>query len=259
MKKAIKAIPVLMLVYLSTIFSSNASVISGDLYTDDGKLVELQGLEWLSLEHTSGMSVEDIANGFTDSYGNTWQSGHWRHASRIETEILLASLWGGVYEGVSSDNGDGADFFIDNFGGLTYEERYGQRLSNSDLTNWDFSGFFFGEVGECLVAMTYCYGQISAFDNAAFDINATNVLTSLNEIAYTANSGKGGIFNEYYGADFGLFNANQYLSADHSDFNIGHLLVRSGTSSISAPNSSLAFIPLLVIFFIGRIKKKSSI
>ncbi|MFT6898492.1 MAG: hypothetical protein ACJA13_002913, partial [Paraglaciecola sp.] len=43
---------------------ANAVIISGTQLTDSGKIVNLQGLEWLSLDHTLGINSIDLVNGF---------------------------------------------------------------------------------------------------------------------------------------------------------------------------------------------------
>jgi len=79
-------------------FNAHASIISGDHTTAGGKTVNLQGLEWLSFDHTMGLSRTTIegASGWTDNYATTYDADSWRYATRAETSALLQSLWDGT-------------------------------------------------------------------------------------------------------------------------------------------------------------------
>ena len=101
--------------------NTSASIISGVHTLSDGREVALQGLEWLSLEHTANMSRNEVEGGFTDQYGMVWADDDWRYASRTETETLLGSLWDNVYNGWSNGNYIGSKWFIDNFQGLGFD------------------------------------------------------------------------------------------------------------------------------------------
>lgn len=135
MKRVFSAVIFLSLVVS---MSAYAGLISGNHTTDGGKSVNLQGLEWMPLTHTAGLSRSQVgsSNGFTDRYGNEWKSGDWRYATRSETEILLGSLWGGVYSGFSSDNYDGAKWFFDFFGGIAFDTWINNE--RTDGKSWDF-------------------------------------------------------------------------------------------------------------------------
>lgn len=77
---------ILVITFLFVSSFSNATLISGQRILSNGKSVALQGLGWLPLTYTSGMSRTDIEDGFTDHFGNTWDSSYWRYATRAETE-----------------------------------------------------------------------------------------------------------------------------------------------------------------------------
>lgn len=110
-----------------------AHIVSGIHFTEGGKAVDLQGLEWLSLDRTRGISRSDIENG----YGGLWEEG-WRYANRLQTETLLQSLWGGDYKWGYPDYGDGADWFF-------------RSLAHGPLLFYEsvLRNFFYGAEGEC--------------------------------------------------------------------------------------------------------------
>lgn len=122
---------------------AKAGVISGVQYTAGGKAVDLQGLEWLSLDRTRGYSrlqVEGDQDGLI--------SDGWRYATRNEASLLLRSLWGGI-QGGSWDNGDGADWLFTYLGG-------GSLFAGHN----ELHSFFFGGAGECSpVAAESCRGM----------------------------------------------------------------------------------------------------
>lgn len=155
--------------------NAHAGIISGDQLTAGGKQVALQGLEWLSLDHTAGLSRADIEDGFTDRFGTVWNAGDWRYATRTETTMLLNSLWGGVWTGQlggwQSSNYDGASWFINAFEGLQYDVGFGDaRIDKTytfrgGYTNHDSSEFFFGNDYECHSSYDFtCYGLVQVAD-----------------------------------------------------------------------------------------------
>ena len=155
--------------------NAHAIIISGDQVTAGGKQVALQGLEWLSLDHTAGLSRADIEDGFTDRFGTVWNVGDWRYATRTETTTLLSSLWGGIWTGVQgawqSSNYDGASWFINTFQGLQYDAGFGNERIDKTYTlpggyiNHDASEFFFGNDYECHSSYDFtCYGLVQVAD-----------------------------------------------------------------------------------------------
>ncbi|HFG2245911.1 TPA: hypothetical protein ACGF9S_003386 [Vibrio cholerae] len=123
--------------------SAHAGFISGPKTFDGGKSVDLQGLEWMPLTYTAGLSRNQVeaAGGFTDRFGGVWNAGVWRYATRNETETLLGSLWGGRFNGWSHDNFAGAAIFL---------QWYGALYKDNNLSG---SQFIFGADGECYPAM----------------------------------------------------------------------------------------------------------
>lgn len=94
---------------LSVSVFANAGIISGTEYTDDGKLVDLQDLEWLTWDETYGISRTSIEAGY-----NGLLAQGWRYATTDELGTLFASLWGGV-NGWNSANYDGSQWLWENF------------------------------------------------------------------------------------------------------------------------------------------------
>ena len=234
---------------LSSVSSfANAGIISGLQKTDLGKNVDLQGMEWLSLEHTAGLSRFDIENGFTDRYGQVWAAGEWRYATRNQTELLLNSLWGQTWDGWSSDNVDGVNWFLEQFGGLAYDEGFGkERINkNSDSTDWlsyDYSWFNFGLENECSsISLSTCYGSIGVgtITDTSRYASATNIKT---QDIYTYNSGERvGYISDRRGADMGNDQLNSSHKKSRTGQYLGNLLVRnSPIAEVTEPSTFVIF------------------
>ena len=52
---------------------AQATIISGNHFTKAGKAVDLQGLEWLSLDMTKGYSRTQIENGYFGLIADGWE------------------------------------------------------------------------------------------------------------------------------------------------------------------------------------------
>jgi len=211
-------------------FHANATIISGSHFTDAGKAVDLQGLEWMSLEQTRGLSRTDVEDGFTDYDGNVWAAGDWQYATRAQTANLLGSLWGGVYSGWSADNADGAMWFVYTFFGTEYGNAVTSdgdgRHTDERWTSLDASLFLYGGTGEC-DSTASCWGQVSNAESHYRDILNTPVGTSEPNTSYHAESEQ----------ELGKFQWNWGLSATQNEVeninvgtahpSFGSLLVRS--------------------------------
>ncbi len=219
---------------------SSAIIISGSHTTSNGKSVDLQGLEWLSLDHTQNMKRADVEGGFTDTFGATFSASDWRYATRVETEKLLGSLWGGTYDTWSPDNGDGGDWFIKQFGGLNYDTGVG--ASRVDGTNslggWDRtdnSYFFFGEDRDCSISTAIsCFGSVGHAEGLsgpdhAVPRNPYNVELGMNELLTFSPTTELGYFNERSGTDMGYNGSNYGFLKSTNRMNLGSLLVRKAT------------------------------
>lgn len=227
----------------ATSIFADASILSGPQSTSGGKAVDLQGLEWMSLDHTAGLSREDIELGFTDRYDTVWGAGEWIYASRKQTEAMLGSLWGGSISGWSADNADGASWFITNFGGLGYDTWSGTTRTAKSYTgngtwkNFDYSHFYFGADLDCSdLANQSCNGLVEYGDNFLWsDLTGLDPDTGLDVTSYTKDSGPLGYFVEYKGVNMGWHDDNdstyKTLERDHW----GSLLVR--TASVPEPGS----------------------
>jgi hypothetical protein len=123
---------VLTFLMLGTV-PAQAAIVTGPHTTNAGKQVNLQGLAWLSLDMTRGISRDAVESG----YGGLTSDG-WRYATRNETANLLQSLWGGTTQGFTVDNGDGAVWFF------TYLGQGPLEFLGAVIRN-----FFYGDAGEC--------------------------------------------------------------------------------------------------------------
>ncbi|MCP5352934.1 MAG: hypothetical protein H6926_07085 [Chromatiales bacterium] len=216
----------MLLAALSVTHAAQAAVISGTQYTDGGKPVALQGLEWLSFDESLRIKRFDIENGI----GNTLFADGWRYATRTETETLINSLWGGVWNGNSNDNFDGADWFLNTFG-----VGWGPATS-ADNINVTLSYFYFGELGDCGGGSNQsCIGRVARADHSTVDIVGIDALTGLPGTSYYANTGAWGQFSDTYGGDFGLYATNQTVDYSAGFTQGGSLLVRGGVASVPAP------------------------
>lgn len=229
--KKLLATALLLTAGLST--SAHAGFISGTQVTDGGKSVNLQGLEWMPLTYTAGLSRNQVeaAGGFTDRFGGVWNAGEWRYATRTETETLLGSLWGGRYANWSGDNFDGASTFLSLFGALRLDAEQSQIYQRT-------SRFYFGSEHDCTHIGTHtCYGYISAFYNNTYSYTPYNVVTKSNE--FEGVFPNGGYFDELGGVNMGLGDDNYEARMDYRSYEIGSLLVRSASApshEVSAPN-----------------------
>lgn len=245
---------------LGTSFVSKADLISGTHLTDDGKTVDLQDLEWMSLEYTAGLSRIEVEGGFTDNYGTNWNANEWRYATRAETGILLNSLWGGVYEAWATNNADGATWFIKHFMGLAFDTGSGNSRvdgtqSNTLLSNYDWSDFLFGDSGECSSDWTdSCLGSVAAMTDYRQNLITYNVLTSALELAHLSGEPMGWI-GDTTGAEFNWNPTNLTLKTDDSDSTIGSLLVRKATV---VPEPSVLEIMTLGLLVLSMRRRRSA-
>jgi hypothetical protein len=199
----------------------------------------------MPLTYTAGLSRNYVAStsGWTDRFNHTWNSNDWRYATRTETETLINSLWGGIYDGYSSDNAIGAEWFIRTFGGIAYDTGFGdsrQDGSYSDIgtgyKNLNSSSFFFGQIGECNTQTSVsCHGYVShAANYDRGDIIGQRVKPLNSAVAYRKDTGELGFFGDAYGGNFGLVAQNLFITNSDSSSSRGSLLVRTSHAPISA-------------------------
>lgn len=228
---------------------AQAGFISGNHLLANGKTVALQGLEWMPLTYTAGLSRRDVEDGFTDRFNGVWSASDWRYATRAETETLLGSLWDETYDGWSKTNHVGASWFLSAFGGLMFDSNYGssridgQYSNNADWLRIDGTLMYFGNNGECHAnANNTCYGAIYAADNYFFsDLTALNVKTNTHGVSYVMGSGSVGWFNDYYGGKHGIVTHNYAIQKSNTAADFGSLLVRTMRNNepvaVSAPTA----------------------
>ncbi len=251
---------------------ANAGLISGSHTTDGGKTVDLQGLDWLSFEHTAGLSRNDVESGFTDTYGTSWDANYWRYATRSETEILLGSLWDQKWDGWSGSNFDGANWFLSAFSGLGYDTGYGTsrvdgKRNDSAFTNHDYTNFFFGADKECNDDTSVgCFGQVAATEQFNSTIESFDVteMRSYNSYCNYCGDTVAGHFMDQLGLNSGRTDSNATQSKGRLGQDWGSLLVKN---NLPTPNSGSTSVPepsTLAIFALGimglasrRFKKKA--
>ncbi len=246
-----KIFSIFLIIILSFTNTCESSIISGKYTLSNGKTVNLQGLEWLPLYYTAGISRDDIENGFTDRFENKWQHNEWRYATREETEKLIGSLWDNQYDGWSTGNAIGAWWFLDNFGGLSYDSGYGSsRVNGEDSGLWysgfDQSFFYFGETYDCSSdsEMT-CVGHIAANRNYGFDLYAHHVDSGFRLNSYAKNSGFAGYIDSNKGLNTGKENKNNFHEKSFISYDQGSLLVRkipNHPNEVPTPSIFIIFI-----------------
>jgi hypothetical protein len=228
--------------------SAHASLISGPITFDGSKTVDLQGLEWMPLAYTQGLSRYDVESGFNDST-KAWGAGSWRYATRNETESLLGSLWGGRYDGWSYDNFVGASKFIELFGATW----------STDKTNKS-STFLFGAVGDCTQSLVRsCYGTVQTYHGSYPDQYTYDKLNGWN-LALSAREGQQviGRFDEEFGLNAGRHDNNNVVDTMATHAWMGSLLVRSMETPV-APVSSPAALSLFALGLCGLLLRRRKI
>jgi|TARA_R110002060_G_scaffold77607_2_gene89285 hypothetical protein len=251
-KLYLSTIALLLLSFLFS-FTANAGLISGNQLTFNGRSPELQGLEWLSLDYTKGLSRNEIENGFTDNYNNTWDSNEWRYATRHETETLISSLWGGNFNGWSEDNADGAKWFLEHFGLLSPNHNNGQ----GDFPNSGLSIFLFGDNDECFSGTDIsCIGDIQYTDSFLGEYVTWEIIKDQGTITgqeYRNNTTfvptSLGRFDELYGLNANINDVNFIHPKSSSLLSQGSLLVRNSAVNVTEPSTLLLFLTFLVFIF----------
>jgi hypothetical protein len=237
--------------------SAHAGFISGNQTLSNGNSVALQGLEWMPLTYTAGLSRTDIEDGFTDRFGTTWGAGEWTYATRAQAETLLGSLWDKTIVGWSYGNAAGAKWFLDSFGGLAFDTGYGNsrvdgKSPSPRYTAYDHASFYFGADKECTFASFHsCFGRVEYWDNNTEDSPGYNVVTRIASDTYIKNTGAAGYFDEYNGLRAGYDNYNNAQAFSASSQYIGSMLVRQTPQTTPAPVSAPTSLSVLALGLLG--------
>lgn len=201
------------------------AIISGGHLLSDGRYVNLQGLDWLSIDATMGSPREFVLSGVGYEGYNDW-----RFATREETENLLDSLWGGIIENWDISNFVGADWFVQNFGadvGSGGYQYWSSFYYGSDSDVAAVSGF-----GDTLKGSVYCNYDVDWFpDEFAFD---------------------SGHFTDKDGLSAGASPGNVAIRTTSGEPLSGYLLVRNTTPLPEANSLVLMTLGILMLFSAKR-------
>lgn len=149
--------------------TAEATIISGMKNVAGLGNVSMGGLEWLSLNHTSGMSRAEVELSLQNN--NNFGSGEfgWRYATLTEVKALLDQI--SVSSNFSYETGNllGAEWFLSLFDPL--EEFHNVSSRSYSYTHHARSTFFYGNDNECVAsALHSCVGTVrytldSSLDN----------------------------------------------------------------------------------------------
>ena len=206
--------------------SVHASIISGTQYTNDGKLVNLGNLEWLSWDITIGLSRNDIEGGALGLLDEGW-----RYATRLELSDMFRSIAGAV--GQSALNSDGTKWLWENFDNASFNAPAYTPGGSVGLSRLKY--LYVGEDGECRADTSQsCIAQWGAYTRA--------------DLGYVGASGYNPVYNYY-------FDKSTASSGNLSDFGqTASVLVRiaqNNTTPVSAP-SSVAILALTLFGLVSR-------
>lgn len=182
---------------------------------------DLQGLDWLTLDNTLGESPNTV-NGLLDTY----EGGGWRYATRLETETLTGSLWGGTISGFSLDNANGARWFNDIFS-VTWS------TPSSYFPVLDYSDFFFGAPGDCDPDLSLtCYGSVRSLTRGPLPGQIPAVRVSDGEVVIQelVPFESYGFFTDTWGLNAGLYDWNSTRLNTLESATLASLLVRTNCS-----------------------------
>lgn len=247
---------------LSTVaVSANAGLISGEqsFQNSQGQAqqVNLQGLEWLSLDHTFGIAREDIENqAWTDNNGTTWQAGDWRFATRQETNDLINSIWGGTFDGWGHSNYQGVSWFDENFGLINGSH------SDSGFVDYQFAWFNYGQTNECITdASQTCQGYIALAEDYVGSALASNNVNRPGQFAVGydtfVHDGLGYVSEYWSGSEVGLTSRAFSTRINERFASVGSFLVRAEVPE-PAPIALLAS-GLIAFGFIRKNKRKKTV
>jgi hypothetical protein len=235
---------VLVGIVLSVSSFANAGIISIENTNTEfsiGSFANLQGLEWLSLDVTLGLSRTNVENGFIGNDNNAYSyssnanrlNDSWRYATNEEVESLINSLTYNLSnydpKRVTVNQFEAANWFNQNFGFVSIDEDH-----------WDYynySSFMYGHKEDYGYGLTSNYGRIFT--------------GYVSDYAYLSN-GYQGSFTKY--KDIARINHSYKHVSVNSDYNdIGSMLVR--TTQVPEP-STLAIFALGMIGLSSRRFKK---
>lgn len=222
---------------------ANAGIISIENTNTEfsiGNYANLQGLEWLSLDVTLGLSRANVENGFVGNGNNTYTyssnanrlNDSWRYATTEEVESLINSLTNNLFnhdpKKVTVNQFEAANWFQQNFGFVSI-----------DASHWDYYNYS---------SFMYGHKEGSAWGGS----NYGRIMTGyVSDNAYLGN-GYQGSFTKY--KDIARINHSRGTVGVNSGYNdIGSMLVR--VTQVPEP-STLAIFALGLIGLASRRFKK---
>jgi hypothetical protein len=225
--------------------TGNAHIITtdGTILTDT---TGLEGLEWLPLTETAGMSRSEVESNL---FGTTAYEGY-RYATRLETELLLGSYFEGNlldYDfGETTNTAEAADSFINDFGALD-SDVYELFTGTDDLDNpISYDGYR---------SSYFIYGAETTEDLRLTDA----ILYGGVDVILNGESPVAGIFMEYFGTDSSHVRPS-YIFNDIGEESIGSLLVKDNNTPanpVPEPTTLILFSTgLLGLFGVSRTRAK---
>jgi len=204
--------------------AAEATIISGVKNVAGVGNVSMGGLQWLSLNHTSGMSRTEVELSLQNH--NNFGSGEfgWRYATLSEVKALLDQI--SVSSNFSYETGNllGAEWFLSLFDPLV--EFHNVNGGSYSYTYHARSTFFYGNDNECIASTLHsCVGTVRYTLDSSLDM-----------------------FN-----DVGLFSYPEGTQdKDYSYYGTGSLLVRT----VPEPAAGLLFLVGLAYLTVAVMRKR---
>ncbi|GGO68344.1 PEP-CTERM sorting domain-containing protein [Bowmanella pacifica] len=193
---------------------ANASIISGTHYTNDGKLVNLSGLEWLSWDVTVGLSRASIEAGEMGLL-----DAGWRYATRKELSDLFQSVT--PVPGQSPLNSDGTKWLWEYFDNPSFAQPAYASPGGPGMSR--IANLFVGNDGDCSAHITEsCVAKWRAYTRA--------------DLGYVDPSAG---YNPEYSYRLSKDSSTSGLLSNYRE--ISSVLVRVSTTAVSEPSTIAIF------------------
>lgn len=164
---------------------SSAAIISGNITTNNGALVNLSGLEWMSFDHLDGAddytSFSQVWNTYDDT-NSIWALNGWSLATETQVTSLYNSL--GLINGWNSTNSDGVEFLHSYFGAdYVGAQSFSSRAFSRTITAYSrVNGIYQSDTsGQYGVMYTESASVVEFTDNDDFDGQDYSQYNGVNE------------------------------------------------------------------------------